>query len=320
MLKQFEKNDIDIIMKIWKDNNQKFQPFIPNEYWSQNYVILKNEILNNKVFVYTEATRILAFVALNEEDEIVTIQVLPEIQREGIGKLLVEKIKKENENLITRVFKQNSGAILFFKALGFKIIDEYTDENTNETCYLLRWSGGDVSNVSFIYFNNSVKKDLIKKYDLSTKVHFYNINTTKKESTDNLNINIADDLENKNNKVYIKDYIDVRNKLSSIIKTENVIIYFDCNEPYDYLYEIIKDITKVRNTKLNIVMHKPFSVEGTKKLKIYESIKQEFSKYKFIEIDYEEIGKNLNINFKDAFDSRDEEMLKTICLKTNYKE
>ena len=36
MLKQFNKKDIDVIMKIWKDNNQKFQGFIDNKYWIDN--------------------------------------------------------------------------------------------------------------------------------------------------------------------------------------------------------------------------------------------------------------------------------------------
>ena len=46
----------------------------------------------------------------------------------------------------------------------------------------------------------------------------------------------------------------------------------------------------------------------------YQFIKHAFEEFNFIEIDYEKIGENLNISFKDAFDSRDEEMLKTICL------
>ena len=63
MLKQFDKKNIDIIMKIWKDNNIKFQPFISNDYWAENYVKVRNEFLSNNIYVYTEATKILAFIA-----------------------------------------------------------------------------------------------------------------------------------------------------------------------------------------------------------------------------------------------------------------
>jgi len=200
----------------------------------------------------------------------------------------------------------------FSELFGFKKIDDFIDESVNEKCCLMRWGEGEQSNSSFIYFNNSIKNELIEKYDLESKLHFYNIQTINTGSKNSFSINIADNLKKENNKVYIKDYIDVRNKLGSILKAENIIIYFDCNDTYDYLHDVIKDIIKVRNAKLSIVMHTPFSIEGTKKIKIYESIKKKFEKYNFIEIDYERIGKDLNISFKDAFDSRDEEMLKTI--------
>jgi len=117
MIKQFEKKDIDIIMKIWKDNNQKFQSFIKNDYWTENYINTRNEFLADKIYIYTEASKVLAFIALNSMDEIISIQVLPEIQREGIGKLLVEKLKNETSSLLVRVFEKNDAAILFFRAI-----------------------------------------------------------------------------------------------------------------------------------------------------------------------------------------------------------
>ena len=312
MLKPFEKNDIDVIMKIWKDNNISFQSFISNDYWVNNYIKYRDMFLNNKIYVYTEATKILAFIAINDEGEIENIQVLPQIQREGIGEILVDKLKKENQSLLVRVYKKNDNALLFFKALGFKKIDDYIDEEVNEQCYLLRWGEGDTSDASFIYFNSSIKHELIEKYDLESNVHFYNVITAKNNQCSTLNINIANNIKEQNGKIYIKDYIDTRNKLNSLMKTKKVIIYFDFNSSYDYLYGIIKDIAKVRNSNLNIIMHKPFSAEGTKKQKMYENILKEFKEYNFMEIDYESIGKDLTISFKEAFDKRDEEMLKMV--------
>ena len=32
-----------------------------------------------------------------------------------------------------------------------------------------------------------------------------------------------------------------------------------------------------------------------------------------VDVDYEAIGQNLNVSFKDAFDKRDEELLKMVC-------
>ncbi len=314
MLKQFDKKNIDIIMKIWKDNNIKFQPFIPNNYWADNYVKVRDEFLNNNIYVYTEATRILAFIASNENNEIVNIQVLPEIQREGIGKLLVQKLKNNSPILVANVYEKNEAALLFFRAMGFKKVNENIDETINEKYYLLKWESGNNTEKSFVYFNNSIKNELIEKYNELSNVHFYNVITETTNANSVFDINISKFLQNINDRIYVKDYIGVRKQLNSVFKNKNVVLYFDCSEKYEFIYEIIKDLVKVRNTKLSIVMHKLFSVEGTKKQKNYEFIKHAFEEYNFIEVDYEKIGENLNISFKDAFDSRDEEMLKTICL------
>ena len=314
MLKQFDKKNIDIIMKIWKDNNIMFQPFIANSFWADNYVKARDSFLNNNVCVYTEATKILAFIASNENNEIINIQVLPEIQREGIGRLLVQNLKNHNSSLTARVYEKNTVALMFFRAIGFKKIDENIDEDVNEKYYILKWENGGNTEKGFAYINSSIKEELIEKYNQQSNAHFYNIITENKDDKSVFDINISEFLQNINNRIYVKDYIGVRNRLNPIFKNDNVVLYFDCNEKYEFLYEVIKDIARVRNTKLSIVMHKPFSVEGTKKQRNYEFIKHAFEEFNFIEIDYEKIGENLNISFKDAFDSRDEEMLKTICL------
>ena len=314
MLKQFDKRNIDIIMKIWKDNNIMFQPFIANSFWADNYVKARDSFLNNNVCVYTEATKILAFIASNENNEIINIQVLPEIQREGIGRLLVQNLKNHNSSLTAKVYEKNTVALMFFRAIGFKKIDENIDEDVNEKYYILKWENGGNTEKGFAYINSSIKEELIEKYNQQSNAHFYNIITENKDDKSVFDINISEFLQNINNRIYVKDYIGVRNRLNPIFKNDNVVLYFDCNEKYEFLYEVIKDIARVRNTKLSIVMHKPFSVEGTKKQRNYEFIKHAFEEFNFIEIDYEKIGENLNISFKDAFDSRDEEMLKTICL------
>ena len=313
MLKQFDKKDIDVIMKIWKDNNQKFQTFVTNDYWSKKYISTRNQFLEDNLYVYTEAANILAFVAINNNNEITNIQVVPRIQREGIGRLLVENLKKNRSCITAKIYEKNTDAILFFKAIGFKKYAEETDEEINENCYLMKWGEGETIDKSFIFFNNSIKQDLINKFEKMDKAYFFNINTNAETNDNHLNINITSLLNKNNVQTVIKDYIGVRNKLSNTMKTDNVVIYFDCNETYDYLYDVIKDIAKTRNVNLSIVMHKPFSVEGTKKQKIYEYIRKSFIDYNFIDIDYEKIGNDTSISFKEAFDKCDEEMLNTIC-------
>ena len=313
MVKQFNKKDIDIIMKIWKDNNQKFQGFIENQYWIDNYVKTKEEFINSKIFVYTEATEIKAFIAFDKVGKVINIQVKPEIQREGIGEILIQKVKQENNNLHVDIYERNVNAMLFFKAMGFRKMQNFVDEQTQENICKMSWNQNDITNSTFIYFDNSISNELINKYDKISQIQFYNIHTISHDANNMFNINISNSLERKNEKTYISDYIDIRNKLNSIIKTENTIIFFDCNSDYSYLFNVIKDVVMIKNTNLKIVMHKPFSVEGGKKVKLYEDVRTSFKDYNTIDVDYEAIGQNQNITFKEAFEKRDEELLKMIC-------
>lgn len=313
MLNQFNKKDIDIIMKIWKDNNQKYQGFMDNQYWVDNYIQTRDEFMKNKIYVYTEATKILAFVVIDSTGKVINIQVKPEIQREGIGKLLLEKIKHENNNLSVEVFEKNINAVLFFKAMGFRKIEEKIDSETKENIYNMNWNQNNNTNTTFIYFDNSISDNLIDKYDKLSNVQFYNIHTHTKENSNIFNVDISNSLESKNGSIYISDYIEIRNKLNSIMKNENIIVYFDCKNDYSYLDNVIKDIIKVKSNNLKIILHKPFSVEGTKKAKIYNDVKTSYNQFDVTDVDYEEIGKDAEITFKDAFDMRDEELLKMVC-------
>jgi len=313
MVKQFDKKDIDIIMKIWKDNNQRFQGFIDNQYWIDNYINARDEFMKSKIYVYTEAAEIKAFIAVNSKGRIVNIQVKPEIQREGIGEILIQKAKQDCDNLVAEVYERNNNAVLFFKAMGFRKYKDEIDEETQEKFYTMDWNQGNVSNITFIYFDNSISDELINKYDQNGNVQFYNIHTYTHNNNSLSNINISSSLEKKNGNIYVSDYIDVRNKLNSIIKNNDTIIFFDCNNDYGFLNNVIKDVVNVKNTNLNIVMHKPFSVEGGKKTKLYEDVKKNFGEFNIVDVDYEAIGENQNVTFKEAFARRDEELLKMIC-------
>lgn len=312
MVKQFNKKDIDIIMKIWKDNNQRFQGFIENKYWIDNYVKTREKFINSKIFIYTESTEIKAFIVFDANGNVINIQVKPEIQREGIGEILLQKVKQENSNLYVDIYERNTNAMLFFKAMGFRKSQDFIDEETNEKICSMSWNKDNVTNSTFIYFDNSISNELINKYDKISQIQFYNIHTITQDANNMSNINISNSIERKNETMYISDYIDIRNKINSIIKTANTTIFFDCNNDYSYLFNLIKDVVMVKNTNLKIVMHKPFSVEGGRKAKLYEEVKNSFKDYNVIDVDYEAIGQNQNITFKEAFEKRDEELLKMI--------
>ncbi len=52
MIRKFEKNDINPVMQIWKNENIKAHKFISKEYWKNNYNYVKEILPNAEIYVY----------------------------------------------------------------------------------------------------------------------------------------------------------------------------------------------------------------------------------------------------------------------------
>ena len=131
MLREFKESDIDNIMKIWRDGNFRTHNFIPNKYFSDNYVRVQNEYLKKSdTWVYTENDEILAFISIMSDGYIGAIFIEPKIQREGIGTILINKAKTIYNRLYLNVYEKNVGATMFFKSMEFKKVKAGIDEAT----------------------------------------------------------------------------------------------------------------------------------------------------------------------------------------------
>lgn len=139
MIRKFEKNDINIVMKIWESENIRTHNFIAKEYWKNNYEYVKDVLPNSDIYVYTLDEHIVGFVGVNN-NYIEGIFVNINNQHSGIGTSLLDKIKEDKENLTLSVYKKNTNAIKFYKKNNFIIISENIDKNTNEIEYIMTWN------------------------------------------------------------------------------------------------------------------------------------------------------------------------------------
>lgn len=139
MIRKFEMNDIDIIMEIWLDVNMKAHDFIPASYWQSNYDIVKKIMPDAKVFVYEENDQIQGFIGLMGT-YIAGIFVNASSQSKGIGKKLLDYVKKNNSELLLQVYKRNVRAVNFYLRENFIILNEQIDENTYESEYVMSWT------------------------------------------------------------------------------------------------------------------------------------------------------------------------------------
>lgn len=138
MIRKFEKNDINNVMQIWKNENIKAHKFIPREYWENNYNYVREVLPNVEVYVYILKGNIVGFIGL-DKNYIEGIFIDTNSQCSGIGTALLNKVKENRNNLTLNVYKKNINAINFYKKNDFIIISENIDKNTDEIEYTMIW-------------------------------------------------------------------------------------------------------------------------------------------------------------------------------------
>jgi len=140
MIRRFEERDINAIAEIWLDTNIKAHNFISDKYWKDHFEKVKKLFLQAEIYAYADeiSNEIQGFIGLNN-NYIAGIFVREEYQSKGIGRQLLDYVKRIKSELSLNVYKKNVRAVKFYQKEDFKIINESTDENTKEKEYTMIW-------------------------------------------------------------------------------------------------------------------------------------------------------------------------------------
>lgn len=138
MIRKLQKTDINRVADIWLKTNLKAHYFIPEQYWTNNYEVVKEMLPQADVYVYEDDKIIQGFVGINDE-YIEGIFVSDEMQSRGIGKILLDYIKDKKDRLQLKVYQKNVRAMSFYQREGFTIQSEGMDEFTGEKEYVMNW-------------------------------------------------------------------------------------------------------------------------------------------------------------------------------------
>lgn len=141
MIREFGKNDLNTIMQIWCDTNIQTHNFIPPQYWTDNYEMVKEMLPQAEVYVYEDdsSKRIEGFIGLTG-DYIAGIFVRSGVQSKGIGKKLLDYAKNIKSSLRLSVYQKNVRAVCFYQREHFEIQSENMDDDTNEKEFVMVWS------------------------------------------------------------------------------------------------------------------------------------------------------------------------------------
>lgn len=142
MIRKFQMEDINQVMKIWLDSNIDAHNFIKQEYWISNAPDVKKQLMNAEIYVYEQESKIVGFVGM-QDNYLAGIFVDKDIRSNGIGKQILKYIKGIRQEFILRVYKENKGAVNFYEREGLTTITEEMDEATNNIELLMQWKVDD---------------------------------------------------------------------------------------------------------------------------------------------------------------------------------
>ena len=124
-------------MGIWLDTNIDAHNFIPKEYWTENFDMVKQILPSAAIYIYEENNIIKGFIGVVEQNYIAGLFVKKEYQREGIGEKLIKHCKAQYPCLILDVFMKNKKAVNFYHKNGFIVREERINEDTKELEYTM---------------------------------------------------------------------------------------------------------------------------------------------------------------------------------------
>lgn len=137
MIKEFNINQLDEVMKIWLEVNEDAHSFISKEYWNNNYELVKSLLPDANIYVFEEDNIIKGFIGIIEDGYIAGIFIKNEYQREGIGHKLIEYSKSKYKELSLNVYAKNENALNFYYKNNFKVLGSMINEETNELEYTM---------------------------------------------------------------------------------------------------------------------------------------------------------------------------------------
>lgn len=138
MIREFKIKDIEEIMKLWLESNLETHDFISSSYWNDNFEMVKNMLPDATIFIYEENNNIKGFIGL-QGNYIAGIFIRSNSRSQGIGKSLLDYVKRTHSELSLQVYKKNVRAVNFYLREGFRIIEEYMDENIGEIEFLMQF-------------------------------------------------------------------------------------------------------------------------------------------------------------------------------------
>ena len=140
MIRKFKNSDLPAVMQIWLTSNIEVHNFVPEKYWTDHFELVGEMLPQAEIYVSENENtqQIDGFIGLNQ-DYIEGIFVKKSMRSKGIGKQLLDYVKKIKPQISLSVYQKNHKAISFYQREHFTIQKESMDEDTGEKEFFMIW-------------------------------------------------------------------------------------------------------------------------------------------------------------------------------------
>ncbi|MEB4780500.1 N-acetyltransferase [Paenibacillus jamilae] len=129
------------LVAIWLDASIEAHHFIAPQYWTSQAAEMENKYLplaQNYVIIQDDHT-IGGFVSMLD-GYLAALFIRVDSQRKGYGKLLLDGVKQQHEEIQLKVYQSNTKAFNFYTKNGFTIQAESVDAETGEKEFVMVWT------------------------------------------------------------------------------------------------------------------------------------------------------------------------------------
>jgi putative acetyltransferase len=119
MIRAYRPSDCDAVLNVWASASAVAHSFLSDEFVAaERRNIAEKHLPAAETWVWVAAGRIAGFIAM-VGNEIGGLFVDPQLHGRGIGRCLVDHVRKLHDQLEVEVFAENQLGRAFYKAYGF---------------------------------------------------------------------------------------------------------------------------------------------------------------------------------------------------------
>ena len=140
MIRPFSLSDLESILQI---ENQSFpkSPYDWTTFLNLHYLYPGTFLVHVHTIPGQKEEQILGYVVFSQDGHIISIAVLPQHRRKGIGTQLLRRVMKTPpiKKVWAEVRRSNQGAQGFYCKMGFQITDRVPNYYGNEDALIVQW-------------------------------------------------------------------------------------------------------------------------------------------------------------------------------------